>query len=235
MSTAAGPAAEVEYPGSDGKPIADNTLQFQWIMTIQGNLDLLFADDPAVLVAGDYLVYPAEGNASISQAPDVYVAFGRPKGHRPSYKVWEEGGVFPQVVFEVLSPGNTAQEMNRKRVFYDRYGAEEYYILDPDDRLLEGWLWSGDRLAPVAITPAFVSPRLGIRFGRTGDDIVVLTPADERFLTFLELGEVQRRAVAEAALERQRADQERQRAAADDRATRLAARLRELGVDPDAV
>ncbi|MGL6095928.1 MAG: Uma2 family endonuclease, partial [Fimbriiglobus sp.] len=51
----------VEYPDSDGMPMADNTLQFRWIVTLKGNLDALFADRPDVCVAGDHLVYPVEG------------------------------------------------------------------------------------------------------------------------------------------------------------------------------
>jgi hypothetical protein len=45
--------AKVYYPDSDGQPMADNTKQFRWIVTIKENLDLLFAADPNVFVAGD--------------------------------------------------------------------------------------------------------------------------------------------------------------------------------------
>src|ERR1700722_16670314 len=89
------------YPESDGEPMAENTLQFEWIVTLQGNLDLLFRDVPDVFVAGDHLIYPLDRNREVRQAPDVYVAFGRPKGHRGSYAVSEEEGIFPQVIFEV--------------------------------------------------------------------------------------------------------------------------------------
>ena len=64
-----------------------------------------------MFVAGDLLWYPVEGKPSIRTAPDVMVVFGRPKGDRGSYKQWEEDGIAPQVVFEVLSPGNRAGEM----------------------------------------------------------------------------------------------------------------------------
>jgi Uma2 family endonuclease len=40
--------------------------------------------------------------------------FGRPKGHCPSWKQWEEGGVPMTVVFEVLSPSDTPTEMMDK-------------------------------------------------------------------------------------------------------------------------
>ena len=51
-----GPARQsIIYPESDGKPMADNTLQFRYIVTIQGGLDSMFAADPNVFVAGDLL------------------------------------------------------------------------------------------------------------------------------------------------------------------------------------
>src|SRR5579871_6683362 len=55
-------ATEVVYPDSDGEPMADNTLQFEWIVTIKGGLDALFQADPNVFVAGDLLWYPVRGS-----------------------------------------------------------------------------------------------------------------------------------------------------------------------------
>src|SRR3954466_2232357 len=107
MSTHTPPAsAEIEYPDSDGEPMAENTLQFRTIVTIQGGLDALYRNDPNVFVAGDLLWYPVEGDNTICTAPDVIVAFGRPKGDRGSYLQWKEDNIPPQVVFEVLSPNN---------------------------------------------------------------------------------------------------------------------------------
>src|SRR5581483_11867046 len=67
MSTDLGtvsPSAIV-YPDSDGKPMADNTWQFQWIVTIKDGLEALYRDEPNVFVAGDLLWYPVEGNPKI--------------------------------------------------------------------------------------------------------------------------------------------------------------------------
>ena len=47
--------AQITYPQSDGQPMADNTKQFRWIVTIQGGLDALLRDNPQVFVAGDLL------------------------------------------------------------------------------------------------------------------------------------------------------------------------------------
>ncbi|MCP4699651.1 MAG: Uma2 family endonuclease, partial [Gammaproteobacteria bacterium] len=161
---------EITYPDSDGLPMADNTKQFQWIVTIQGGLDALFADDPDVFVAGDLLWYPVEGR-SIRRAPDAMVAFGRPKGHRGSYKQWLENDIAPQVVFEVLSPGNTAAEMADKQKFYNRHGVLEYYLYDPETNKLRGWLRAGRQLREIACLAGWTSPKLGIRFEIAADEL----------------------------------------------------------------
>ena len=140
------PKTTIVYPDSDGKPMADNTRQFRWITTIKSNLDWLFANNADVFVAGDLLWYPVEGDNKTRQAPDVMVAFGRPKGERGSYQQWKEDNIPPQVVFEILSPGNTPTEMTRKLLFYDRYGVEEYSIYNPDKNDLCGCIRRENRL-----------------------------------------------------------------------------------------
>ena len=85
-------------------------------------------------MAGDLLWYPVQGKPKIRTAPDAMVAFGRPKGYRGSYKQWEEEGIAPQVVFEVLSPGNRPKDLVRKFRFYEQYGVEEFYLYDPEKR-----------------------------------------------------------------------------------------------------
>src|SRR3974377_2154310 len=105
MSVIARPPSRnpIEYPESDGAPIAENTKQFRWIATMEGGIEAVFRDDPNVFVAGDLLWYPVEGKPSIRVAPDVLVVFGRPKGDRGSYLQWLEDNIAPQVTFEVLS------------------------------------------------------------------------------------------------------------------------------------
>ena len=159
------------YPDSDGKPIADNTKQFRWISIISNNLDSLFTNDEMVFVAGDLLWYRVEGSPKIRQAPDVMVAFGRPKGDRGSYKQWEENNIAPQVVFEILSPGNTKKEMSKKLLFYDCYGVEEYYIYDPDKNELSVFLPLEKNLEIIGSMDNWVSPRLGIRFDMFGEEL----------------------------------------------------------------
>ncbi|MDR3618104.1 MAG: Uma2 family endonuclease [Paludisphaera borealis] len=198
-------------------------------MIIKEDLEALFRDDPNVYVAGDLLWYPVLGSPKIRSAPDALVAFGRPKGYRGSYKQWEEAGIAPQVVFEVLSPGNTKKEMRGKLAFYETYGVEEYDAYDPDHGPLEGWIRDESGLKPIANIDGFTSPRLGVTFhpGAGSDNLKIIAPDDRTFTAMVDV-------FIDRDAERARADAEKRRAdEATARAERLAARLRELGLDDD--
>nr|NCS22691.1 Uma2 family endonuclease [Microcystis aeruginosa G11-06] len=121
------------YPDSDGKPMSDNTVQYRWIVRLVANLKYLFKGQ-TVFVAGDLLWYPQQVIVPPAprQAPDAMVVFGRPPGERGSYKQWEEDNIAPQVVFEILSPSNSAREMLKKQSFYREHGVLEMFFYDPD-------------------------------------------------------------------------------------------------------
>ncbi len=215
---------ELLYPDTDGEPMADNTKQYKAIQRLEANIEVLFQDRPDVFVAGDLLWYPVRGRRDLRIAPDVMVVFGRPKRHRRSYLQWREENIPPQVVFEVASLSNTASEWEQKLAFYDKYGVEEYYKYDPESGRWEGWLRSAEsgHLEPIDEMEGWVSPRLGIEFGRgEADDVGVSAPGIGRFPSFQELERRLQEAVRMAMEERQRAE-------------RLAQRLRELGIDPDS-
>ncbi|WP_165074507.1 Uma2 family endonuclease [Paludisphaera rhizosphaerae] len=210
------------YPSSDGKPMADSTLQFQWIVTIKEGLQSLFEDRADVFVAGDLLWYAVQGDPRDSMAPDVLVVFGRPKGHRRSYRQWVEENVVPQVVFEIDSPSNTAAEMAGKLRRYDKRGVEEYYYYDPETGALKAWLRGPAGLRAIKKTNGWTSPRLGVTFEvpRRKDALILLRPDGLPFRTFGELArdEAAARRIAEA---------ERQRRLQAERKTRLAERIAE--------
>lgn len=203
--TQASPRPALDYPDSDGQPMADNTVQARWIVTLFGNLAALFRLRLDVFVAMDLLWYPVEHDRDRRAAPDVLVVFGRPKGDRGSYRQWEEGDVPVTVAFEILSPGNTFQEMEYKLDFYDDHGVEEYYVYNPETNHLVGYVRSGTAFLKVRPIRDHVSPRLGIRFDLSGPEMVVLRPDGKPFLTFEEL-EAERQQLTE------RADKEKQRA-----------------------
>ena len=233
----------IEYPDDDGEPMSDNTLQFKWIVCDQGKPgSLSFATTPTSWSRGICCGTRWKASQQFGLRLTPWLRLVGRKAVRGSYKQWEEGGIAPQVVFETLSPGNRPPEMQRKLEFYERYGVEEYYIYDPDDGLLEGWLRKGGRLVKVNDMSGFVSPRLRIRFEPGPDNLTIWGPDGEQFQAPQEdiylRKEAQKRAEEAdrvAAIERQRADEaDRLRAIDRQRADFLAAKLRKLGIDPDS-
>lgn len=206
---------EILYPSDDGKPMSDNTKQFHGIVTIESNLEIQHANDPDVFVIGNLPWHPVEGRRDIRQAPDVMVVFGRPKGDRLSYLQWREENIAPQVVFEILSPGNRKGEMTEKFAFYNKYGVEEYYLYDPHRGRLQGWqrVPDGD-LEPIERMHGWRSPRLGVRFEMEGKELRLFYADGRPFLTMLELNEKMRSAELRAGTAEDRADAAVERARA---------------------
>lgn len=225
----------VIYPETDGEPMASNTQQAEVMITLKGNLDLLFADRDDVFIAMDLFWYPVKGDPTIRMAPDVMVVFGRPKGMRGAYLQFEEENIPPQVVFEIVSPGNKPMEWVRKFQFYEQYGVQEYYIYDPETSEWEGNLRRGAHLEPIESMEGWVSPLLKIKFTRgEGERVKVYHPDGRLFISYVELGRLveQERQLREQ--EQRLREQERQlREEAERRADRFAQKLRELGVELD--
>jgi Uma2 family endonuclease len=211
--------SELLYPDSDGKPMAEDTLQYRWIVRLVTNLKQLLKDEMA-FVAGDLLWYPVpvERPPAPCQAPDTMVVLGRPDGDRGSYKQWEEDNIAPQVVFEILSPSNTMSEMAEKQQFYEQYGVLEMFFYNPQSHDFWGYQRAAVTDRFVLVTPLhlpWTSPLLKIRFELSGEGLELYHPDGE---PFKEPGEL----FAERDLARQERD-------------RALAKLRELGIDPETL
>jgi len=204
------------YPDSDGQPMADNTKQYRWIVRLVSNLRNLLQGQTA-FVAGDLLWYPVQVDAPPvpCQAPDAMVVLGRPDGDRGSYQQWKEDNIPPQVVFEIISPSNSATEISQKQAFYDRYGVLEMFFYDPDNFEF----WGLTRQAPderlvllTRLNLPWRSPTLGITFDMFEDGLALFYPNGERFKDPEEL--YQERNQTQRKLDR------------------AMEKLRELGIDP---
>lgn len=230
------------YPDQDGK-VSDNTEQFRWVMMLIMNFEAIFANNPNVVVAADNLIYAVEGDPKKRTAPDIYVAFGRPKGYRGSYQVWKENEIFPQVVMEIISPGNRQAEMLRKFKFYERYGAEEYYLIDPTTGRFEAYFRSPKgRLRLAKTTRGLVSPRLKVRFDPTTIPLSLFKPNGEQFLFNEEFQadrekQIKLKAEAEAMAIQERKERQLLEARLKFESqsnAHLRDKLRAAGIDPDA-
>jgi Uma2 family endonuclease len=244
------------YPDSDGLPMANNTEHLKRIVTTQHGLESIFADRDDVVVGADLFWYPVKGKPKTVLAPDIFVVFGRPKGERKSYQQWREDGIAPQVVFKFLSDSNTTSEMSNKAIFFERYGVQEYYLYDIERKQLSGFVRfqeQDDQLESIPDMTDWKSPRLGIRFDMSSEDLQLYKPDGKPFLGYDEYAQIEiilEETCTNLGQTREQLGQAREQLGqtqyhfsntaqkldeSKHRANSLAAKLRELGINPETI
>ena len=243
--------APVDYPSSDGRPVAESDHQFIPLTYAASRLRQHFRQRDDVYVAGNLLIYYEEGTRA-RVAPDVFVVRGAPRHKRSSYLLWEEPKA-PDFVLEITSRGTRGEDQGRKRELYRRLGVAEYWQYDPTGDYLEPALQGLELVAgeyvrlvqreladrTLVLTSAVLELELrlserGLRFhdpvsGRDLPDLAETDAAWRRERQAHEQAEQDRQRERQA---RERAEQRWQRAeqarqAAEARIAELEARLRD--------
>ena len=130
----------VDYPSSDGKPVAESDFQLTVLTYAREALRNHFRAREDVYVAANLLIYHREGDGGDEArvAPDVFVVVGASNHERMSYLLWQEPKA-PDWVLEITSRSTRHEDQGRKRELYRRLGVSEYWQYDP----------TGDYLSPV--------------------------------------------------------------------------------------
>ena len=124
-------APTLDYPESDGKPMAETDLHRDLMTESIETLKEYFAAEPNVYVSGNLFVYYPDGAATKVVAPDVFVIYGVSKKPRRIYVVEHEGRT-PDFVLEIGSLGTYRQDRNKKKAIYAAVlGVKEYYLYVP--------------------------------------------------------------------------------------------------------
>ena len=158
MARAAVTAGTIDYPDSDGLPMAENESQFWPVLYAGAALDRYFQARDDVYVVGNLLLYYEEGNPRAgdfgkSVSPDLMVVLGAPKHIRSSYRLWEEPKA-PDFVLEIASESTYRVDQVEKRAIYAGIGVSEYWQVDPAGAYLrpplQGFRLVAGRYEPVA-------------------------------------------------------------------------------------
>jgi Uma2 family endonuclease len=106
---------DVDYPSSDGRPVAETPIHRKNLL---GTIDVLeewFVADDLVYVSGNMFMYYVPGDKWKHVSPDVFVVRGVPKDKpRDYYLVWEEGAA-PDLVIEITSKSTCDEDVDQKR------------------------------------------------------------------------------------------------------------------------
>ncbi len=65
MATVASAPPEIEYPSSDGKPMAETPIHRKMMTDLIERLDAYFEEEPDVYVEGNMMMYYVEGNPRV--------------------------------------------------------------------------------------------------------------------------------------------------------------------------
>ncbi|NDJ20777.1 Uma2 family endonuclease [Nostoc sp. B(2019)] len=215
---------------SDEPPLESDLHRLQMTLLIQC-LEWLWRNRNDFYASGNITIYysPRQRKSEYFRGPDFFVVLGTEHQPRKSWVVWEEDGKYPNVIIELLSDSTVATDKGlKKQIYQDTFRTPEYFWFDPNNLEFAGFVLLAGKYQPLEPNPQgwLWSQQLELYLGVYQQNLRFFTPEGELVLTPEEV----------AQQETQRAEQEKQRAEQEkQRSDRLAAKLQELGIDPDTV
>jgi Uma2 family endonuclease len=217
----------IEYPASDGQPVAETPIHLRALILLLQVLEDWFATRPDVFVGADMFWYWEEGNPAARRAPDLMVVKGVGRAQRRSFFTWRENGAVPCFILELASENTWREDLYEKRRLYAELGVTEYFLFDPEAAYLRPVL-QGYRRVPgggyqqldADGRDRLCSEELGVLLKAEGQLVRLMDGKSGEPLLFRE---------EKIELERRRAEEERGRALAENhRAEELAAEVARL-------
>ncbi len=209
---------------SDEPPLESNLHLRQIVLLIQC-LEWLWQDRDDYFAAGNLTIYysPNQKKSEEFRGPDFFVVLGTTRNqNRRSWVVWQEEGKYPHVIIEILSE-STAQvdRKEKKQIYQDTFRTPDYFWFDPETKEFQGFtLISGVYQSIQPNEQGWLwSEQLGLYLGIYEDKLRYFTAEGELVPTPEEA----------ARLAEDRAIREKQKA------EKLAAKLEELGINPEDI
>ncbi|MEM6840157.1 MAG: Uma2 family endonuclease [Cyanobacteria bacterium P01_C01_bin.120] len=227
------------FPPSDlysDEPPLETDLHRDQIDLLIRILKQVWADRQDFYASGNLTIYdsPEQQKSKDFRGPDFFVVLGTERKPRKSWVVWEEGGRYPNVIVELLSESTAKTDRGlKKQIYQDIFRTPNYFWFDPDSLEFEGFQLMNSTYEPLPTNEQGWrwSEQLELYLGVHNQQLRFFTPTGDLVLSPEEQAAAER---LRADTEQQRADAEQQRADAEQqRKEALAAKLRELGIDPD--
>ncbi|MER3495153.1 MAG: hypothetical protein C4323_25040 [Mastigocladus sp. ERB_26_2] len=218
---------DVILPPSDlysDEPPLETELHLEQIMLLLKCLKWLWRDRTDFYAAGNLTIYYSlnKSKSEDFRGPDFFVVLDTERKTRKSWVVWEEDGKYPNVILEILSEStaNIDKEF-KKKLYQDTFRTPDYFWFDPYTLEFAGFHLVDGKYQPLeANNQGYLwSQQLGLYLGIHQGLLRFFTPEGQLVPTPEE----------EAEFERQ------QKELALSRAERLAAKLRQLNIDPDTI
>jgi Uma2 family endonuclease len=209
---------DVIFPPGDlysDEPPLESELHLRQIILLLQCLELWWKNRNDFYAAGNLTIYysPHQRKSEDFRGPDFFVVRGCERKVRKSWVVWQEDGKYPNIIVELLSDSTAVIDKGlKKQIFQDIFRTPEYFWFDPNNLEFAGFILVGGTYQPIEFNPQgwLWSQQLSLYLGVHENKLRYFTPEGELIPTPEEFAQQQV----------QRADQ-------------LAAKLRELNIDPD--
>ncbi|AIE74654.1 Uma2 family endonuclease [Synechocystis sp. PCC 6714] len=223
----------------------ESSLHYTQLLLLVTSLEWAWRDRDDFFIGANLTIYFSRQQLKHRdfRSPDFFLVKNTTREPRNSWVAWEEDGRYPDLVIEFLSDSTAKVDRTTKRELYaTRFHIPEYFYFSPENLefagfkldfneyvLLitneQGWLWS-----------EALGFFLGIQNGQLRyfslEGTLIPTPDEAVRLEVLKASQ----AMTTAKYQGERAEREAQRAEWEkSKADRLAAKLRELGLDPDDI
>jgi Uma2 family endonuclease len=218
---------EISLPPSNlwsDEPPLESDLHLLQIKILLDCLNWLWREKNNFYASGNLTIYynPQKIKTRDFRGPDFFVVLDVERKPRRSWTVWDEGGKYPNVIIEILSKSTATVDRGlKKQLYQDIFRTPDYFSFDPETLEFAGFHLVDGTYQPLEANPQgwLWSHQLELFLGIHQSQLRFFTPP----------GELVPRPEEVADLAQQDAD------LANQRADRLAAKLRELGVDPDCL
>jgi Uma2 family endonuclease len=232
---------DIIFPPSDlysDEPPVETELHLEQIMLLIKSLKWLWKERTDFYAVGNLSIYysPHQKKSEDVRGPDFFVVLGTERKTRKSWVVWEENGKYPHVIVEILSPTTAKTDRETKKILYqDTFRTPDYFWFDPYTLEFAGFNLISGKYQPLQPNEKghLWSEELGLYLGIYEGLLRYFTSSGVLVPTPEESAEME---TTRAEIEAKRAAMEAEKAKiSDKKSQRLAAKLRELNIDPDTI
>jgi Uma2 family endonuclease len=221
------PPEGIVFPLGDfysDEPPLETELHWRQIILLLQCLELCWQERNDFYATGNLTIYYSQKRRKSKdfRGPDFFVVLGTERRPRLSWVVWNEDGLYPNVIIELLSESTAKVDRGlKKQIYQDTFRTPEYFWFDPDSLEFAGFCLLNGTYQPIETNE---------RGWMWSQQLELYLGIDEQKLRFFTAVGLLVPTPAEVAQQQtQLAQQQTQRAET------LAAKLRELGIDPDTL
>ncbi|RUT02911.1 hypothetical protein DSM106972_058310 [Dulcicalothrix desertica PCC 7102] len=124
------------------EPPLETELHLEEIILLLKCLKWLWRSRTDFYAAGNLTIYYSlkQSKTEDYRGPDFFVVLDTQRKTRKIWTIWEEGGKYPNLILEILSPSTANTDKNfKKKLYQDTFRTPDYFWFDPESLEFAGF------------------------------------------------------------------------------------------------